>query len=186
MPGGGKETGQVGGNPRNHHREKLLQAYTHLHTAIHRCLGNQVNYSSPLRGGRDPFFWTRGRSPEETGAGRSEGPLLGPVPGLISLGAYRVKAHDSAGTGGADGETGVRRTGRIHGAVAVPGGAWDATLGDGSVASGGGSSAQGGPTSPKAAAPSATAPQGPGRRHLTQDGSRAGTWARAQSVGTRK
>lgn len=48
---------------------------------------------------------------------------------------------------------------------------------------------QGGPTSPRAAAPSAAALQDPGRRHLNQDGSRAGTCdarARAQRVRTRK
>lgn len=60
-------------------------------------------------------------------------------------------------------------------------------LSGGGAAAGGGSSALGGPTSPRAAAPSAAAPQDPGRRHLNQDGSRAGTCdARAQRVGTRK
>ncbi|XP_036292225.2 uncharacterized protein C1orf131 homolog isoform X2 [Pipistrellus kuhlii] len=58
----------------------------------------------------------------------------------------------------------------------VPGGAWAAVLGGGGggVAAGGGSSARGGPTSPRAVAPSATAARDPGRRHLGQDGSRAG------------
>lgn len=54
------------------------------------------------------------------------------------------------------------------------------------MAAGGGSSAGGGPTSPRAVAPSATAPRDPGRRHLSQDGSRAGTCGARAAGGTRK
>ncbi|XP_066092142.1 uncharacterized protein C1orf131 homolog isoform X2 [Saccopteryx bilineata] len=61
-----------------------------------------------------------------------------------------------------------------------PGRGWDALLGGGGVAAGGGSSAQGGPTSPRTTVPlPATVARDPGRRHLGQDGSRAGTEARA-------
>lgn len=63
----------------------------------------------------------------------------------------------------------------IHAAAAVPGVACDSLLSSGGAAAVGGSSARGGPTSPRAAAPSTAAPQDPGRRHLNQDGSRAGT-----------
>lgn len=63
----------------------------------------------------------------------------------------------------------------IHAAAVVPGVACDSLLSGGGGAAVGGSSARGGPTSPRAAAPSTAAPQDPGRRHLNQDGSRAGT-----------
>lgn len=106
---------------------------------------------------------------------QEKGVLSQPRPGLAPLGAYRVDEHDSPGTGGANGETRVGWTGTIHAAAAVPGVAWASVLSSGGGAAVGGSSARGGPTSPRAAAPSTAPPQDPGRRHLNQDGSRAGT-----------
>ncbi|XP_037365721.1 uncharacterized protein C1orf131 homolog [Talpa occidentalis] len=54
-------------------------------------------------------------------------------------------------------------------------GSGDSALSRGGGGAGGGSLARGGPTSPRAVAPSAAAPEDPGRRHLNRDGSRAET-----------
>lgn len=65
-----------------------------------------------------------------------------------------------------------------------PGRSLDSLLRDGGgSAGGGGSSTLGGPTSPRAVAPSAAAPGDLGRRHLSQDGSRAGTWSARAACG---
>lgn len=104
---GGKGKERVERNQRNHHRWKLLKAHTHLHTGMHRCLGNQVNHPTPPRGRRDPLFWARRGSWPGGKRDGARGSSLRPALGLVPLGAYRVKEHDSAGTGGADGKTGV-------------------------------------------------------------------------------
>lgn len=120
----------------------------------------------------------RGRA-EQSWAGWGGGER--PRPGLGLLGAYRVEEHGRAGTGGADGTVGLRGARRVHGAAAVQGGAWARLLRGGGAAAGGGSSARGGLTSPRAAAPSKAAARDPGRRHLSQGGSRAGPCAHART-----
>ena len=175
MPGGVKGKERAGRNQRNHHQHKLLKSTPTLtHTEIHRRPGNQIRSPHPSSGDLGPTPLHLGSQPGGT-RDREKRVLSQPRPGLAPLGAYRVEVHDSPGTGGADGETGLGWTGRIHAAAAVPGVAWDSLLSSGGAAAVGGSSARGGPTSPRAAAPSTATPQDPGRRHLNQDGSRAGT-----------
>lgn len=86
----------------------------------------------------------------------------------------------SAGASRADREAGagVRN---VHGAAAVPGGAWARLLRGCGAAAGGGSSERGGPNPPRAVALSTATARDPGHRHLNQDGGRAGPPEHAQS-----
>lgn len=91
----------------------------------------------------------------------------------VPRGAYRVDEH-SAGAGRADREAGAGRIRNVHGAAAVPGGAWACLLRGCGAAAGGGSFERGGSKPPRAVALRTATARDPGRRHLSQDGGRSG------------
>lgn len=139
----------------------------------HGCCGYQAKYPNPAQRG------VRTRSLRqrlgEGGYRAQEGfsfPEMSPR-ASVPRGAYRVDEH-SAGAGRADREAGAGRARNVHGAAAVPGGAWACLLRGCGAAAGGGSFERGGSKPPRAVALRTATARDTGRRHLSQDGGRAG------------
>lgn len=98
---------------------------------------------------------------------------------LVLPGAYRIEEH-TARAGRADRESGAGGARNVHGAAAVPGGAWAGLLHRCSAAAGGGSFARGGSRLPRTVALRTATARDPGHRHLNQARGRAGTVTHAQ------
>ena len=175
MPGGVKGKERAGRNQRNHHQHKLLKSiptltHTHRYTV---ALETKSITSSLLWGSRTHSSAPRVAARRNPGP-REACPLAAPPrprsPGRIPRrGARQPRDRWSRRRN----KTWVNWKDPCCGCC--PGVAWDSLLSSGGAAAVGGSSVRGGPTSPRAAAPSTATPQDPGRRHLNQDGSRAGT-----------
>lgn len=120
---------------------------------------------------QDPLSETESWS-GDTGVG-GDCPSRDVALGLGPPGAYRIEEH-TARAGRADRESGAGGARNVHGAVAVPGGAWADLLRGCGAAAGGGSFERGGSHPPRVVAlPTATA-RDPGHRHLNQARGRAG------------
>lgn len=171
MPGSRPERGK---GQRSHHRQELGKADTFTQTQTHGCCGYQAKYpNSAQRGVRIRSLRQRlGVGEVYRAQERLSFPETSPR-ASVPRGAYRVDEH-SAGAGRADREAGAGRVRNVHGAAAVPGGAWACLLCGCGAAAGGGSFERGGSKPPRAVALRTATALDLGRRHLSQDGGRSG------------
>lgn len=149
---------------RNHHRYKLVKADTLTEAQTHGCRGYQAKYPNPAEAGvRTRSLrlgsWAGGHK------GRGNCPSRDVALGLGPPGAYRIEEH-TARAGRADRESGAGGARNIHGAAAVPGGAWAGLLRFCGAAAGGGSFERGGSHTPRTVALRTATARDPGHRHL--------------------
>lgn len=111
--------------------------------------------------------------------GRGDCPSRDVALGLSPPGAYRIEEH-TARAGRADRESGAGGARNVHGAAAVPGGAWAGLLRGCGAATGGGSFERGGSHPPRVVALRTATALDPGHRHLNQARGGAGPVTHAQ------
>lgn len=162
----------------NHHRYKLVKTDTLTEAQTHGCRGYQAKYPNLFQTRVSTRSLRQGSWAADTGV---EGTVL---PATVALGlgppgAYRIEEH-TARAGRADRESGAGGARNIHGAAAVPGGAWAGLLQGYGVAAGGGSFERGGSHTPRTVALRTATALDPEYRHLNQARGRAGPVTHAQ------